>query len=82
MNSRPPNPWRRSTAASVRLLPAIGLEFLGPRPEGANGKKGVSFSKTCLLYEVCNPEQAKNVLEANGILDGPPVPDTWRIRPS
>ena len=29
-------------------------------------KKGVAFSKTCLVYEVCNPEQAKNVLEVNG----------------
>lgn len=29
-------------------------------------KKGVSFANTCLIYEVCNPEQAKHVLEANG----------------
>jgi uncharacterized protein (DUF302 family) len=28
--------------------------------------KGVEFSKACLVYEVCNPHQAKKVLEANG----------------
>jgi uncharacterized protein (DUF302 family) len=28
-------------------------------------KKGVEFSKECLTYEVCNPFQAKKVLEAN-----------------
>jgi len=28
-------------------------------------KKGVEFSKECLIYEVCNPGQAKKVLEAN-----------------
>ena len=28
--------------------------------------KGVEFSGECLIYEVCNPHQAKKVLEANG----------------
>ena len=28
-------------------------------------KKGVEFAKECLIYEVCNPRQAKIVLEAN-----------------
>lgn len=28
-------------------------------------EKGVEFSKECLIYEVCNPQQAKRVLEAN-----------------
>lgn len=28
-------------------------------------KKGVDFAKECLIYEVCNPVQAKRVLEAN-----------------
>ena len=28
-------------------------------------KKGVEFAKECLIYEVCNPLQAKKVLEAN-----------------
>jgi len=29
-------------------------------------KKGVEFEGECLVYEVCNPHQAKKVLEANG----------------
>jgi uncharacterized protein (DUF302 family) len=28
-------------------------------------RKGVEFSRECLIYEVCNPLQAKKVLEAN-----------------
>ncbi|MCC7174582.1 MAG: DUF302 domain-containing protein [Bryobacterales bacterium] len=28
--------------------------------------KGVEFNGECLVYEVCNPFQAKKVLEANG----------------
>lgn len=28
-------------------------------------KKGVAFAKECLIYEVCNPVQAKKVLEVN-----------------
>jgi uncharacterized protein (DUF302 family) len=29
-------------------------------------KKGVDFAGDCMIYEVCNPHQAKKVLEANG----------------
>jgi uncharacterized protein (DUF302 family) len=29
-------------------------------------KKGVEFSGECMIYEVCSPQQAKKVLEANG----------------
>ena len=29
-------------------------------------KKGVEFNSECWIYEVCNPVQAKKVLEANG----------------
>lgn len=29
-------------------------------------KKGVEFATDCWIYEVCNPVQAKKVLEANG----------------
>jgi uncharacterized protein (DUF302 family) len=29
-------------------------------------KKGVDFAGECMIYEVCNPHQAKRVLEANG----------------
>lgn len=28
-------------------------------------KKGVSFSNECRIYEVCNPQQAKKVLESD-----------------
>ncbi|MCS7316271.1 MAG: DUF302 domain-containing protein [Bryobacterales bacterium] len=28
-------------------------------------KKGVDYSGDCLIYEVCNPHQARRVLEAN-----------------
>ncbi len=28
-------------------------------------EKGVDFERDCLIYEVCNPQQAKKVLEAN-----------------
>jgi uncharacterized protein (DUF302 family) len=28
-------------------------------------EKGVDFERDCLIYEVCNPQQAKRVLEAN-----------------
>ncbi len=29
-------------------------------------KKGVEFAGECMIYEVCNPHQAKRVLEENG----------------
>ena len=28
-------------------------------------KKGVAFTRECLIFEVCQPQQAKKVLEAN-----------------
>ena len=28
-------------------------------------EKGVAFARECRIYEVCNPHQAKKVLEAN-----------------
>jgi uncharacterized protein (DUF302 family) len=31
-------------------------------------KKGVDFEGECLIFEVCNPHQAKTVLEANGAI--------------
>ncbi|MGD0014341.1 MAG: DUF302 domain-containing protein [Bryobacteraceae bacterium] len=30
--------------------------------------KGVEFDGECMVYEVCNPHQAKQVLEANGAM--------------
>ena len=31
----------------------------------AMANKGVAFENTCLVYEVCNPHQAKKILERN-----------------
>jgi uncharacterized protein (DUF302 family) len=31
-------------------------------------KKGVALSMECRIYEVCNPQQAKKVLEADGAI--------------
>lgn len=31
-------------------------------------KKGVDFASDTMIYEVCNPHQAKQVLEANGAI--------------
>ncbi|TAN22136.1 MAG: DUF302 domain-containing protein [Acidobacteria bacterium] len=28
-------------------------------------EKGVDFASECMIYEVCNPQQAKNVLDVN-----------------
>jgi uncharacterized protein (DUF302 family) len=28
-------------------------------------EKGLDFNRACLIYEVCNPQQAKQVLDAN-----------------
>ncbi len=30
--------------------------------------KGVEFAGECMIYEICNPHQAKKVLEANGAI--------------
>jgi uncharacterized protein (DUF302 family) len=30
-----------------------------------NGEEGVDFSRECLIFEVCQPQQAKKVLEEN-----------------
>jgi uncharacterized protein (DUF302 family) len=31
-------------------------------------KKGVDYAGECMIYEVCNPQQAKRVLEADGAI--------------
>lgn len=31
-------------------------------------KKGVDYNGDCMVYEVCNPHQAKRALEANGAI--------------
>ena len=38
-------------------------------------KKGVEFARECLIFEVCQPQQAKKVLEQNERLDRTAMPD-------
>ena len=49
-------------SASRHKFGIIGVHDLKEAME----KKGVSFANACLVYEVCNPVQAKQVLEMNG----------------
>ncbi len=35
-------------------------------------EKGVPFARECRIFEVCNPQQAKKVLEANLEIPQPP----------
>ena len=48
-------------AAQKHKFGVLGVHDL----KATMAKKGVEFSKECLIYEVCNPFQAKKVLEAN-----------------
>lgn len=36
--------------------------------KAAMAKKGIDYNGDCMVYEVCNPLQAKKVLEANGAI--------------
>src|SRR3989337_3277038 len=56
------------------LLPADGGRVVSRHKFGVLGvhnlketmaKKGVPFQRECRIFEVCNPHQAKKVLEAN-----------------
>ena len=49
-------------AAANQQFGVLGVHDL----REAMNKKGVPFENTCLVYEVCNPQQAKKVLEQNG----------------
>ena len=48
------------TSLMERNFGVLGVHDL----KAAMHKKGVSFERDCLVYEVCNPHQAKKVLEA------------------
>ncbi|MEZ5353072.1 MAG: DUF302 domain-containing protein [Bryobacteraceae bacterium] len=50
------------TAAAERKFGVLTVHNL----EETMRNKGVEFGSTCLIYEICNPHQAKKVLEANG----------------
>ncbi len=49
------------SAATQHKFGVLGVHDLREAME----KKGVPFHNTCLVYEVCNPQQAKKVLELN-----------------
>ena len=48
-------------AANKHQFGVLGVHDL----QDALAKKGVALGKTCLVYEVCNPHQAKKVLDIN-----------------
>lgn len=50
------------SAAANHQFGVLGVHDL----REAMTKKGVPFEDTCLVYEVCNPQQAKKVLDQNG----------------
>ena len=52
---------RLSTAATTNKFGVLGGHDLKERMAA----KGVQFGPECRIIEVCNPTQAKNVLEAN-----------------
>ena len=52
---------RLSTSATANKLGVLGEHDLKERMAA----KGVQFGPECRIIEVCNPTQAKNVLEAN-----------------
>ncbi|HWR53945.1 MAG TPA: DUF302 domain-containing protein, partial [Bryobacteraceae bacterium] len=49
-------------AAAKHKFGIIGVHNLKEKMQ----EKGVDFAGECMIYEVCNPLQAKKVLEANG----------------
>ena len=52
---------RLETAAQKHKFGVLSVHDL----KQTMANKGVKFDKECLIYEVCNPFQAKAVLEAN-----------------
>jgi len=48
-------------AAAVQNFGVLGIHDL----QATMAKKGVEFPSACRIYEVCNPHQAKRVLEHN-----------------
>lgn len=48
-------------AAQRNKFGILGIHDL----KGKMEEKGVPFERTCLIFEVCNPHQAKKVLEEN-----------------
>jgi uncharacterized protein (DUF302 family) len=57
------------TAAAADLQAAVVAHQFGVMHvhnlKETMARKGVAFSRECLVFEVCQPQQAKKVLEAN-----------------
>ena len=57
------------TAAAASLQAAVEANHFGVMQvhnlKETMGKKGVDFPHECLIYEVCQPQQAKKVLSEN-----------------
>jgi len=52
---------RLEAAVKAHQFGVIGIIDL----KGKMAEKGIAFSKACRIYEVCNPHQAKRVLESD-----------------
>jgi len=59
-------PWSVAAAALQAAVEAnhFGVMHVHNLKE-TMAKKGVAFDRECLIYEVCQPQQAKKVLEGN-----------------
>lgn len=57
-----PRRWTAEQAAGRHGFGVVAVHDL----KATMAKKGVSYNGDCMIYEVCNPHQAKRVLEANG----------------
>ena len=57
------------TAAAASLRAAVEANHFGVMQvhdlKGTMNKKGVDFTRECLIFEVCQPQQAKKVLDEN-----------------
>jgi hypothetical protein len=48
----------------------------GSQPERDHDEEGVEFTHECLIFEVCQPQQAKKVLDQNmSVSTALPLPD-------
>lgn len=52
---------KMTTAVAAEKFGVLGVHDL----KAKMAEKGVSFGPQCRIFEVCNPQQAKKVLEAN-----------------
>ena len=63
-------PFEEACAALQASLPAHGFGVLAVHDLGATLRsKGIAFPEQCRVFEVCNPQQAAQVLAANMALN-------------